>query len=160
VVITYTDGNSSTSYSVGMMGATGATGAAGAAGPQGPTGATGAQGPEGEQGFSGVMPVEWGVVAETALVDGSEGTNSWVGINEEILINLPNIPAENCDYYTVVVSRTLKEGDDESFLFCCADLSSTHGSNAVLRVLFFSVQDMEFRWCNFSFAVYPLPPVM
>ena len=63
-VVSYTDGTSTTSYSVGRMGQNGAQGPkgdTGATGPQGPqgnrgaTGATGPQGPAGEDGADGKM---------------------------------------------------------------------------------------------------------
>ena len=55
-VVTYSDGKSTTAYSVARQGANGAKGDkgdTGATGPQGPKGATGAQGPKGDKGDKG-----------------------------------------------------------------------------------------------------------
>ena len=52
-VVTYTDGSTSTSYSVSRNGLTGPQGATGPTGPQGATGETGAQGPKGDTGAQG-----------------------------------------------------------------------------------------------------------
>lgn len=52
VVITYTNGTSTTAYSVGKMGAQGPTGA------QGPQGPTGPQGPQGIQGVAYLQPTQ------------------------------------------------------------------------------------------------------
>ena len=49
----YTNGSTSTAYSVGKMGNTGATGATGPQGPTGPTGPQGPQGPTGARGPTG-----------------------------------------------------------------------------------------------------------
>ncbi|MEF2593334.1 MAG: hypothetical protein U0M51_02160 [Eggerthellaceae bacterium] len=51
----YTDGSSTTAYSVSKYGETGAKGATGATGPQGPKGDTGATGPQGPKGATGAQ---------------------------------------------------------------------------------------------------------
>ena len=53
IVLTYTDGTSTTSYAVGKMGAQGPQGVKGDTGPQGPQGPTGPQGDQGNQGIQG-----------------------------------------------------------------------------------------------------------
>lgn len=55
VVITYTNGTTTTAYSVGKMGAQGPKGDTGA---QGPTGPTGPQGPQGIQGVAYLQPTQ------------------------------------------------------------------------------------------------------
>lgn len=55
VVITYTNGTTTTAYSVGKMGAQGPKGDTGA---QGPTGPTGPQGPQGIQGVAYLSPTQ------------------------------------------------------------------------------------------------------
>lgn len=78
VVLTYTDGNTSTFYSIGKMGNTGATGAQGPQGVQGPKGDTGNTGPKGDtgpqgpQGDAGITPS----ITMTASVDSNVGTPS------------------------------------------------------------------------------------
>ena len=61
VILTYTNGTQTTSYSVGKMGAQGPqgdTGANGAPGAQGPTGAQGPQGPAGINGVAYAQPTQ------------------------------------------------------------------------------------------------------
>lgn len=53
VILTYTNGTQTTSYSVGKMGAQGPQGGQGPQGPQGPTGPQGGQGPQGPAGING-----------------------------------------------------------------------------------------------------------
>lgn len=69
-IITYTNGTTSTAYSVGKMGEKGATGATGATGPKGPTGATGATG----NGVSSTV-VNYGVSTSGTTQPTSWGTS-------------------------------------------------------------------------------------
>lgn len=76
VVINYTSGSPTTSYSIGKMGAQGPQGARGPQGAQGPQGATGERGPKGDTGTSVSSVVEWYLA--TNLASGvTTSTSGW-----------------------------------------------------------------------------------
>ena len=76
-ITTYTNGTTTTSYSVGKMGNTGATGATGPRGPQGEKGATGATGPQGVKGDTGATGPQ-GVKGDTGAT-GPQGVKGDTG---------------------------------------------------------------------------------
>ena len=76
VVISYTGGGSTTSYSVGKMGAQGPQGAKGDKGDTGPQGATGTQGPKGDTGV-GVSSVTEYYLATSAATGVTTATAGW-----------------------------------------------------------------------------------
>ena len=110
-VVTYTNGSTSTSYSVGKMGNTGATGATGPQGPQGEKGATGATGPQGPKGETGARGPQGpqGPQGPTGAT-GPQGPAGATGANGKMLFGTCSTAAGTAAKTTSITGFSLYSG--------------------------------------------------
>ncbi len=98
-VTTYTNGSTTTGYSVGRMGTNGATGPQGPQGPKGDTGATGPQGPKGDKGDKGATGAT-----------GPQGPTGATGANGKMLFGTCSTAAGTAAKATTITGFSLYSG--------------------------------------------------
>ena len=125
--ISYTDGTSSTAYSVAKNGNTGATGATG---PQGPKGDTGAVGPQGIQGPKGDIGPQ-GPKGDTGAT-GAQGPKGDIGATGNGISSVVTTYGSSTSGTTAPTSwgSTIPAVSEGAFLWTKIYITYTNGSNS------------------------------